>query len=118
MSSSLAAALLDELEDDALRELAERLRPFLPRDEEPRRRLLSTREASRQLGVHEGTLTRLAREGSIAGAQKLGRSWRFDLERVTSSWQPGTRRSVPATAGPHGRPSRNTQHVVDAIRGR
>lgn len=116
MSSTLAAALLDELEDDALRELAARLRPFLP-NAEPRPRLVSTREASRRLGVHPGTLARLAREGRIAGARKLGRTWRFDLDLVTTSWQPGTRVSTTADGG-RGRPSQTSQHVLDAIRGR
>lgn len=43
--------------------------------------LISAQEAARLLGMHVGSITRLARQGRIPG-YKIGHLWRFDLEEV------------------------------------
>lgn len=120
MSSNLAAALLGELGETELRNLAEMLRPYL----EPAAPgggtdgLLSARQAGARLGLHEGTVTRLAREERLVGAQKVGGVWRFDPVTLAPvrcrppAPAPQNRRAhrVPVAASASG-------SVVDAIRG-
>lgn len=72
----LAAALLDALDDDALAQLAERLRPHL-RPVENGPGLLTPEQAAHRLGLHPKTVARMAREGRLAGAVKVGKGWRF-----------------------------------------
>lgn len=79
----LAAALLDSLDNEALAALAERLRPHLAERDPGGGELLSPREAAGRLGLHERTVARMAREGRIPGAVKIGRSWRFHSERLS-----------------------------------
>lgn len=74
----LAVGLLDALDDDALSLLAERLRPHLA---EPGG-MVDAKEAAARLGLHERTVARMAREGRIPGAVKVGRSWRFRADRL------------------------------------
>jgi excisionase family DNA binding protein len=74
----LGSALLSALDDDSLRELASRLRPYL--SDEPGR-LLDAREASDRLGLHTETLVRMARHGRV-WAVKVGREWRFRADRL------------------------------------
>lgn len=78
-NGELGHALLDALDDDALSVLAERLRPYLADSDE----LLDAREAATRLGLHERTVARMAREGRIPGAVKVGRGWRFNADRLT-----------------------------------
>jgi excisionase family DNA binding protein len=40
--------------------------------------LLTTERAAARLSVHPKTLSRAAREGRVPGAERAGRSWRFD----------------------------------------
>ena len=57
---SLAAALLAQLDDDALAALATRLAPFLPRPEPADEdRWLSTRQAAEYLGISLNALHKL-----------------------------------------------------------
>lgn len=88
----LGSALLAALDGDALRELAERLRPYL-REEDPGR-LLDARGASERLGLHPETLSRMARTGRV-WAIKAGREWRFRPDRlgIRPVGNPGRRRS-------------------------
>lgn len=116
MNSSLAAALVSELGDEALRDLALRLQPFLPQDDATSSELITTKEASKRLRVHEGTVARLAREGRIVGARKLGRSWRFDPNELIAL-PTSARLEPPNVRRPRGRPVSTSQRVVDAIRG-
>ena len=71
----LVTALLDSLDHEVLAALAERLEPYL--DGVAASRIIGPREAAEQLGLHERTVARLAREGRLAGAFKIGRYWRF-----------------------------------------
>jgi excisionase family DNA binding protein len=76
-ASPLVAALLDELraaEEAVRREIASYLLPEL--SDEPGR-LLDAEEKARQLGLNRETLVRMAREGRVSGARKIGREWRF-----------------------------------------
>lgn len=104
-----AAGLLDALDDDALSVLAERLRPHLVQPAG----LLDAKEAAAQLGLHERTVARMAREGRIAGAVKIGRGWRFHADRLAPS--------APARlqeAAPQRRPRREPHRAIaSAIRG-
>jgi excisionase family DNA binding protein len=64
----------DAADEDARREIASRLRPYLV---EPRSHLLNAEQKAQQLGVHPDTLVRMARAGRIPSATKVGREWRF-----------------------------------------
>lgn len=80
----LAVALLDSLDNEALAALAERLRPHLADHDADGARLLDPREAAARLGLHERTVARMAREGRIPGAVKIGRGWRFPANRLVT----------------------------------
>jgi excisionase family DNA binding protein len=68
---TLAAALLAQLDDDALAELAARLAPFLPRsgaaDED---RWFSTRQAAEYLGISANALHKLTAARAIPFEQE------------------------------------------------
>jgi excisionase family DNA binding protein len=72
--SAIVDALLAELDDQALAQLADRLRPYLDQSAE---RLMTPTEAAAQLSVHPKTLTRAAADGRVPGAQRVGKAWRF-----------------------------------------
>jgi excisionase family DNA binding protein len=82
-TQGLAAALLNSLDNEALAALAERLRPHLAEPDSDGR-LLDPREAAVRLGLHERTVARMAREGRIPGAVKVGRAWRFPADRLVT----------------------------------
>jgi excisionase family DNA binding protein len=80
----LGAALLGLLDEDALAQFAERLRPHLEghghghgHDVE----LLTPAEAAARLKLHPKTVVRMAREGRIV-AVKIGTGWRFHPDRL------------------------------------
>lgn len=109
----LAGTLLAALDDAALAELAERLRPFLA-DGGDAGRLLAPREAAFRLGLHERTVARMAREGRLPGAVKVGRGWRFPAASLAVRPPARPHDGAPAPrrrAAPDGRAS------VRAIRG-
>jgi excisionase family DNA binding protein len=97
----LGAALLGALDDDALAQFAERLRPHL--DGHSREELLTPVEAAAQLKLHPKTVVRMAREGRLA-AVKIGTGWRFHPDRLdiaarsrtpgTGAWCSTTRRAA------------------------
>jgi excisionase family DNA binding protein len=74
------AAFLAEIQDDddAKRELAEVLRPYLiaPQKSPGTDRLLDATEKAAQLRLHPDTLVKMARDHRI-WATKVGRQWRF-----------------------------------------
>jgi excisionase family DNA binding protein len=101
-SHGLGAALLGALDDDAMAQFAERLRPHLGgqgQDEE----LLTPAEAAARLKLHPKTVVRMAREGRIP-AVKVGTGWRFHSDRLdiaarsltpgTGAWCSTTRRAA------------------------
>ena len=78
MSARLAAALLAELDDDALAELAARLAPFLPQPAAAHEdRWLSTREAALYLGLSVNALHRLTAARAVPFEQDApgGKCW-------------------------------------------
>jgi hypothetical protein len=92
-----AAALLAELDELACRELAELLRPYLTADPD---HLLDAAEAAPPAKLHPDTLVRMAREGRVKGAEKVGREWRFPTGRLEISAPPCrlvSTESAPAT---------------------
>jgi excisionase family DNA binding protein len=113
------SALLAEIRDDedAKRDLAEALRPYLVtgQDDGTPDRLLSVTDKAAQLGLHQDTLMRMAREGRIWGT-KVGREWRFGAGDL-----PHTRHRAEdhagVASGTRRRPS-STPTSVTAIRGR
>lgn len=118
MSTTLAAALLSELGDRELQHLAQMLRPFLVDEPAQPTRWLTAREAGSVLCLHEGTVTRLAREGRLGGAEKVGRSWRFDPARLgVSSPAVSPAGAVVAPRRRRARRSSSSSRVADAIRG-
>jgi excisionase family DNA binding protein len=93
---SAVAALLDELDDDGLRELAGRLRPYLHDDPG---RLLDARKAAELLGLHADTVVRMARAGRIR-AVKAGREWRFRADQLDIRPRRGKLPPAPPPAAP------------------
>jgi len=111
----LGAALLTALDDETIRALAERLRPYLA--EEPGHRpLLTPAQAAERLRLHPKTVVRMARDGRLP-AVKIGTGWRFDANRLDIAppmrramiARPPVRRHLAVTAEPAS---------VAAIRGR
>jgi excisionase family DNA binding protein len=82
-STSIGRALIDNLDDEALAALADKLAPFLAERLNARaaNRLLSARDVAAILGLHERTVSRMAAEGRLE-ARKVGRGWRFDPGRL------------------------------------
>lgn len=102
MSAEAVRALLADLDDEGLAELAERLAPFLA-DRAPAAadELLPLAEAARRLSVHPKTAGRWARTGRLPGAVQIGKGWRIPvaaLERLGEPPEPAPR--------PAGRPTR------------
>jgi excisionase family DNA binding protein len=111
--TTLADALLDALDDAALRALAGRLRPYLLGQPE---RLLDAPEAAALLGLHPETLVRMARNRRV-WACKVGREWRFRADRLEIR-STGTRSVSPAPAPRPRRPLASERPSTAAIRGR
>jgi excisionase family DNA binding protein len=108
--SALAQALIDELDDDALRELAARLQPHLTAQP---RQLLNAADAAAILGLHSDTLVRMARTRRI-WAVKVGREWRFRADLLDVHASPTN--ASPPRSWP-GRPAARSRPSVAAIRG-
>jgi excisionase family DNA binding protein len=110
----LGAALVASLDEETIRALAARLRPYLDGDD--RAELLTPAEAAERLRLHPKTVARMARDGRLL-AVKVGTGWRFrsdqlDLApplRPATSARPPVRRHRAVTAEPAS---------VAAIRGR
>jgi len=111
--NALARALLDELDDDAVRALAERLRPHLqPSDDGP----LDAGAAARLAGVSPKTIRRALDAGQLDGQKVAGR-WQTTRGAVEDWRARGGRTSGRVALAGHraSRPSRST--VASAIRG-
>jgi excisionase family DNA binding protein len=93
--------LLEELRNDP--ELLREVRELVDSVRAPER-LLTTNEAAKILGLHPGTLTQMARDGRISGAQRPGGStrWRFVPSELAVQPVPG--RCIPASPTARPRP--------------
>ena len=81
MTPSLVSVLVAELEQNA--ELRATLRDLLDDHPDGQERLLTTREAADRLSMHPKTISRLARDGRIRGACKIGpKLWRFSAAEL------------------------------------
>jgi hypothetical protein len=109
---SAIGELLCGLSDTELRELAERLRPFI--DQARGEELLTPVVAAGLLHVHPKTLTRGAAAGRVPGAQRVGKAWRFRADVLALEPPAGPRPSapMPTLTRRHG----NGGSVADAIR--
>jgi len=77
---ALAAALVAALDDQTLRVLADRLRPYLE-DQPDRGPLLTSTQAAERLRLHPKTVVRMARDGRLP-AVKVGTGWRFRPDQL------------------------------------
>jgi excisionase family DNA binding protein len=109
----LAAALLDELDQAACRELAERLRPYLAGEPD---QMLDAREAAALVKVSPETLVKMAKAGRVP-AVKFGREWRFRADQLEISPQTGRSLSPAPAARPRPVAPRERSSTL-AIRGR
>ena len=111
--TALAAALLAQLDDDALAELAVRLAPFMPRPEPADQDAwLTTREAAKYLGVTPNALHKLTAARAIPFEQDAPGAKCWFRKAELDAWRRGTidrsgimrpARSKPAAAvGRHG----------------
>jgi len=95
---SLGAALLAALDEEAVAQLAQRMRPYLE-DQFRTGGLLTATEAAERLRLHPKTVVRMARDGRLP-AVKVGTGWRFHPDRLaveprTPSQTPRAARSRP-----------------------
>jgi len=113
--SSFGAALVASLDEEAVRALADRLRPHL--EDRPRQQpLLTPAQAAERLRLHPKTVVRMAREGRLP-AVKVGTGWRLDADRLHIA-PPIRPPRVEPRAARH-RPCPNVEPAsVAAIRGR
>jgi len=88
----LGAAILASLDEETIRALAERLRPYLHGPDH--RPLLTPAQAAERLRLHPKTVARMARDGRLP-AMKVGTGWRFHADQLDI-----TRPSRPAMVEP------------------
>ena len=93
--SDLATALVAQLDDDALAELAMRLAPFLPRpnggDDDG---WLSTREAAKYLGITANALHKLTAARAIPFEQEAPNAKCWFRRSELDAWRRGAREAV------------------------
>ena len=94
-----ADALIADLDDRALTALTAKLGPYLY-DGAADAPLLAPAEAARGLGVHPRTLTRAAASGRVAGAERVGRAWRFRADQLALAPPASGTPAPPPPAGP------------------
>ncbi len=95
---NLGAALLASLDGEALRALAERLRPYLE-DQPDDRPLLNPAQVADRLRLHPKTVVRMARDGRLP-AVKIGTGWRFHPDRLAVEPRTPPQRTRAAAHGP------------------
>ena len=121
MSAELVRMLLEELDDQGLAELAERLQPFLASSPAATTRL-TVEQAAQRTGLSPRTVRRALSAGLLEGERAAGR-WRVPLDAL-ELWRaagaparPGaTRQAPPPRRSP--RRSSTATSAADAILGR
>ncbi len=111
----LGAALLASLDDEAIRALAERLRPHLEHQPDYQR-LLTPAQVAERLRLHPKTVARMARDGRLP-AVKVGTGWRFNPKQMEIA-PPSRPVAVDSPCAVRRRPARVEPASVAAIRGR
>jgi excisionase family DNA binding protein len=116
--STIATALLAELDDDSLDQLARRLAPRLAAVSpvSDRNHDLTTAQAAQRAGVHERTVRRALAAGRLAGHTIAGR-WRIEPNDFNAWLKVG----APTRATPtqhNGRHGNGATAGVNAIAGR
>ena len=111
--SALVDLLLAEMTPEQAAEFAQRLAPHLPNGGGKTPLLINPEQAAHRLGIHPKTLTRAAAAGRVAGAVKVGRSWRFKPDEVALA---PPKRSRPAPPPPPRR-RRAESNAAAAIKG-
>lgn len=113
--NGLGAALLAALDDDALAQLAERLRPHLDAraGHQP---LLTPAQAAERLRLHPKTIVRMARDGRLPGV-KVGAGWRFQVDQLDIAPAARLACSTATSPSPRARRGHSEPASVRAIRG-
>jgi excisionase family DNA binding protein len=106
----LGAAILASLDEETVRALAERLRPYL--DGPDHRPLLTPAQAAERLRLHPKTVVRMARDGRLP-ALKVGTGWRFHADQLDIA---APRRVATSAVTDRRRRSRGELASVQAIR--
>lgn len=52
-------------------------------------KIVSAKEVAEFLNITEGTVYRLAKEGKLPGAVRVGNQWRFDLTQIEELFHKG-----------------------------
>lgn len=116
--TAIVAALLAELDDDSLDELARRLAPRLaavsPLNDSSR--ALTAAQAAQRASLHDRTIRRALAAGTLAGHVIAGR-WRIAPDDLASWLAVGAPTSATPTHD-NGRAQRCVTAGVDAIAGR
>jgi excisionase family DNA binding protein len=117
--AELAKLVPVALDDDALRALASRLRPFLENQEDGVCRsgqLLTASAAARLAGVNVETVRRAIRAGDLEAAARIGRSHRIARPALDSWLASTTRGSTPRHSAPRARRrAREARKVLSLI---
>ena len=115
--SAIVAALLAELDDAGLDELARRLAPRLAAVSSISDRSgLTTAQAAQRAGLHERTIRRALAARTLDGATVAGR-WRIDPDALAAWLDTGAPTSA-LPIGTNGRRHRGATTGADAIAGR
>jgi excisionase family DNA binding protein len=89
--SELAGALIAQLDDDSLAELAMRLAPFLPQSEaHDKDRWLSTRQAAQYLGITPNALHKLTAARAVPFRQESPGAKCWFRRSELDAWRRGT----------------------------
>ena len=112
--AELARLLPAALDDDALRDLASRLLPYLetPDAHEPNDRLLTAADAAGRVGVNVETIRRAIRAGDLSVAARIGRSPRVTAVAL-ETWLADTSRNASRATTPQYRHPRRVNRPAE-----
>jgi excisionase family DNA binding protein len=116
--SAIVTALLTELDDDGLDELARLLAPRLAAVSEicDRNTMLTTARAAQRAGLHERSIRRALAAGTLAGHTIAGR-WRITPDDLDNWLELGAPTSTTSTHDNGRAQHRGTTTGADAIAG-
>ena len=116
--AELARLLPDALDEDALRDLASRLLPYLetPDVGEQHNRLLTAADAAERVGVNVETVRRAIRAGDLTVAARIGRSPRITMVALETWLADTSRNAEGATTPRYRRPRRVNRPAENSLR--